>query len=171
MLQRTLSLGKVAIVAILAFGAGVAVTAGVTTMNDGAGAVADTGAVTAGRSLTPVATGVDPGATTCVEDAGPAAGETRNEDYLLEVMWSERCQAAWGRITRYDNRSSGNSVHIEIAPRSEEQDSQRQESDVADVQSAYTPLIVRTDGDTRICAQGSVTLDGVTIDMGDPLCT
>lgn len=170
-LRRTVSLRTAALLAIVAFGAGITVTAGVTAFNDRAGAVADTGATPGGRSLAPVTTGVDPAATSCVDDAGPAAGETRNQDYLLEVMWSERCQAAWGRITRYDNRSSGNSVHIEIAPRGDDQDSQRQESDVADVQGAYTALIVRTDGATRICAQGSVTLDGVTIDMGDPLCT
>ncbi|PPF34388.1 hypothetical protein C5C10_09305 [Rathayibacter sp. AY1A3] len=170
-LRRTLSMGTAALLMVFAFGAGIAATVAVTTLNDGAGTVVDTGVTTNGRSLIPVATGVDPAATSCIDDAETAAGETRNEDYFLEVMWSERCQAAWGRLTRYDNQSSGNSVHVEIAPRNEDQDSQRQEADVADVQGAYTHLIVRTNGDTRLCAQGSVTLDGVTIDMGDPLCT
>ncbi|WP_082481707.1 helix-turn-helix domain-containing protein [Rathayibacter sp. Leaf299] len=168
--RRMVSLRAAAALAVVAFGAGIAVTTGFIILTPQA---ADEVAATPSADASSVAirTGVDPAATSCVDDAEPAAAETRSESYLLEVMWSESCQAAWGRVTRYDNQSSNNAVHVEIAPQGTDSDGQRQEATVSDVQGAYTALIVRTDGDTRLCARGSVTLETQTIDLGDPLCT
>ncbi|PPF11410.1 hypothetical protein C5C36_14110 [Rathayibacter sp. AY1G1] len=169
--QHALTLRGAVVLAVVAFGAGAAVATGITALVDRPEAVAATEPDPGSPSMLPVENGVDPAATSCLDDARPAASETRNESVLLEVMWSDRCQAAWGRITRYDNQSFNNSVHIEIYPQSADRDNHRQESTVEGVQSAYTALIVRSDADTRICAHGNITLNGDTIDVGDALCT
>lgn len=169
--QRALTLRGAVVLAVVAFGVGAAVATGISALADRPEAVAATEPEPGSPSVLPVENGVDPAATSCLDDARPAASETRIESVLLEVMWSDRCQAAWGRITRYDNQSFNNSVHIEIYPQSADRNNHRQESTVEGVQSAYTALVVRTDPNTRICAHGSITLDGDTIDVGNALCT
>ncbi|MCJ1708863.1 YjfA family protein [Microbacterium sp. VKM Ac-2923] len=168
--RRLIPLRAAAIAAAGAFGAGIIGTVGVVALLDGAQSSPSAAASPADPTLSAVTTGVDPATTPCIEDAEPAAAETRNESYLLEVIWSENCDAAWGRVTRYDNRSSGNSVHVEISPRDGDEGHQKQQATIGDVQGAYTALIIRADGNTRLCARGSVTVDGATIDLGDPLC-
>ena len=113
-----------------------------------------------------VETGEDPALTACVDDARVATGDTRADNSLLEIVWSDKCQAGWGRITRYDGLYQGNTVTIAIYP----QTADRQEATEHDVQGAYTTLVVRPSRDTLLCAEGSFTVDGKRIDLGDPLC-
>lgn len=117
-----------------------------------------------------VATGEDPALTACVEDARVATGDTRADNSLLEIVWSDKCQAGWGRITRYDGLGQGNTVSIAIYPETAPNGPDRQEATEHDVQGAYTTLVVRPSPDTLLCADGSFTVDGKRIDLGDPLC-
>lgn len=117
-----------------------------------------------------VENGVDPAQTPCVEDARVATGDTRADNSLLEIVWSDDCQAGWGRITRYDGLAHGNTVTIAIYPQTSPDGPDRQEATEHDVQGAYTFLVVRPSPDTLLCAEGSFTVDGKRIDLGDPLC-
>lgn len=117
-----------------------------------------------------VTTGEDPAATACVDDARVATGDTRADNSLLEIIWSDKCQAGWGRITRYDGLYDGNTVTIAIYPETAPDGPDRQEATEHDVQGAYTTLVVRPSADTLLCAEGSFTVDGKRIDLGDPLC-
>lgn len=121
-------------------------------------------------ALVEVQNGEDPALTQCVEDAAVATGDTRADNSLLEIVWSDACQAGWGRITRYDGLSYGNTVTIAIYPRTAPDGPARQEATEHDVQGAYTTLVVRPTPDTLLCAEGSYTVDGKRIDLGDPLC-
>nr|WP_254700912.1 DUF2690 domain-containing protein [Curtobacterium pusillum] len=128
-----------------------------------------TTSTTNGSKIT-VANGTDPADTACVDDAKVVASEARSHDIQLQIIYSAACHAAWSRITRYDDRSSGNtvttSIYRQIAPKAGD----RQTTTEADAQSAYTTLIVRPSAETRLCADGAITIDGATIDVGDPLC-
>jgi hypothetical protein len=117
-----------------------------------------------------VTTGEDPAQTQCVDDARVATGDTRADNSLLEIVWSDKCQAGWGRITRYDGLYEGNTVTIAIYPETSPTGPDRQEATEHDVQGAYTTLVVRPSSDTLLCAEGSFTVDGKRIDLGDPLC-
>ncbi|MBW0252595.1 DUF2690 domain-containing protein [Cellulomonas sp. PS-H5] len=117
-----------------------------------------------------VENGTDPATTPCVDDAAVVASETRERDTQLQLIYSEACHAAWARITRYDDASAGNtvsaSVYRQIAPDADD----RQDTTEPDAQSAYTTLIVRQTPQTRLCASGSITVDGESLDLGAPVC-
>ncbi|MCK6068129.1 MULTISPECIES: DUF2690 domain-containing protein [Microbacterium] len=117
-----------------------------------------------------VASGEDPALTECLDDARVVSGDTRADNSLLEVVWSDKCQAGWGRITRYDGLAMGNTVTIAIYPQTAPHGPDRQEATEHDVQGAYTALVVRPSPETLLCAEGSLTIDGTRIDLGDPLC-
>lgn len=117
-----------------------------------------------------VSNGEDPAATSCVDDARVASGDTRADNSLLEIVWSDKCQAGWGRVTRYDGLGAGNTVTIAIYPQTAPTGPDRQEATEHDVQGAYTTLVVRPSPDTLLCAEGSLTVDGKRIDLGDELC-
>jgi hypothetical protein len=129
--------------------------------------------VEAGVNVAPqiaVTTGEDPALTPCVDDAEVATGDTRADNSLLEIVWSNKCYAGWGRLTRYDGLGEGNTVTIAIYPQTAPDGPDRQEATEHDVQGAYTTLVVRPTPDTLLCAEGSFTVDGERIDLGDPLC-
>jgi hypothetical protein len=117
-----------------------------------------------------VQTGEDPALTECVDDARVATGDTRADNSLLEIVWSDKCQAGWGRITRYDGLYQGNTVTIAIYPQTAPDGPDRQEATEHDVQGAYTTLVVRPSSDTLLCAEGSFTVAGKRVDLGEPLC-
>lgn len=114
--------------------------------------------------------GVDPALSPCVNDAEVATAETREEHYLLEIIWSNKCYAGWGRLTRYDEKVSGNSVTVSIYPETAALGPDRQSATEPNVQGAYTTLVIRPTVKTRLCAVGTVTSDGASIDLGEPLC-
>lgn len=117
-----------------------------------------------------VETGANPALTECVDDARVATSDTRTDNSLLEIVWSDACQAGWGRVTRYDGLANGNAVTIAIYPQTSPTGPDRQEATEHDVQGAYTMLVVRPSPDTLLCAEGSFTIDGKRIDLGDPIC-
>ncbi|MGN8025488.1 DUF2690 domain-containing protein [Microbacterium sp. 22242] len=118
-----------------------------------------------------VTNGVDPAQTPCVNDAKVVAAENRPDNTKLEIIWSNKCYAGWGRVTRYDGKAEGNSVTIAIYPETAPYGPDRQSATEPGVQSAYTTLVVRPSPQTRLCAVGSMTLDGQSIDLGSPICT
>lgn len=154
-----------ALLATGTFLAGVAASAVTTTL-----VVSNATAASPNSPQITVSNGVDPAATACVEDARVATGDTRADNSLLEIVWSDKCQAGWGRITRYDGLGQGNTVTIAIYPETAPDGPDRQEATEHDVQGAYTTLVVRPSPDTLLCAEGSFTVDGKRIDLGDPLC-
>ena len=102
-------------------------------------------------------TGEDPALTPCVDDAAVATGDTRADNSLLEIVWSDKCQAGWGRITRYDGLGNGNTVSIAIYPQTSPDGPDRQEATEHDVQGAYTTLVVRPTPDTLLSQPTGVT--------------
>ncbi|WP_120006883.1 DUF2690 domain-containing protein, partial [Nesterenkonia muleiensis] len=90
------------------------------------------------------ASGVDPMNTVCHEDSVIAASEERLDGSVqVQILWSNECSAAWGRITRWDEQSMGNSVRFIIYPQTEGPESENAQSrDAFDVQSVYTPMLI-----------------------------
>jgi transcriptional regulator with XRE-family HTH domain len=117
-----------------------------------------------------VANGTDPATTPCVDDAAVVASETRERDTQLQIVYSEACHAAWARITRYDDASAGNAVSAGIYRQIAPEAADRQDTTEPDAQSAYTTLLVRETPETRLCASGSITVDGARIDLDPPVC-
>jgi hypothetical protein len=123
------------------------------------------------RAQINVHNGVDPAMTECVNDAEVATSSPRTHNTLLEIIWSNKCYAGWARVTRYDEEISGNSMTVAIYPETAAQGPDRQSATEPNVQSAYTTLVVRPTPQTRLCTVGAITLDGESIDLGEPLCT
>jgi len=117
-----------------------------------------------------VEAGTDPATTPCVDDAKVVASVTRARDTQLQIVFSHACQAAWARVTRYDDEAAGNAVGASIFRQIAPEASDRQDTHEPDAQGAYTTLVVRPTPETRLCAVGYVTLDGERIDLGDPIC-
>ncbi|HWK76539.1 MULTISPECIES: DUF2690 domain-containing protein [unclassified Microbacterium] len=122
------------------------------------------------RAQINVHNGVDPAMTECVNDAEVATSSPRTNDTLLEIIWSNKCYAGWARVTRYDEQISGNSVTVAIYPETAAQGPDRQAATEPNVQGAYTTLVVRPTPQTRLCTVGAITVDGTSIDLGEPLC-
>lgn len=123
------------------------------------------------RAQINVSNGVDPALSPCVNDAKVAASSPRDNHTLIEIIWSNKCYAGWARVTRYDENISGNSITVSIYPETAAQGPDRQTAVEPNVQGAYTTLVVRPTPQTRLCAVGSITIDGESIDLGEPLCT
>ncbi|MDT0158204.1 DUF2690 domain-containing protein [Microbacterium sp. ARD32] len=117
-----------------------------------------------------VRNGADPALTACVNDAKVATSQMRLEHYQLEIIWSNKCYAGWGRVTRFDEKLSGNTVTVSIYPETAATGPDRQTATEPNVQGAYTTLVVRPTEGTRLCTVGSVTIDGENVDLGEPLC-
>ncbi|WP_280247619.1 DUF2690 domain-containing protein [Nocardia abscessus] len=116
-------------------------------------------------------TGDDPGKTECRHDAKVAVASTAHPMFLLEILFSHTCDAAWARITRYDNAGLGNRLTVVIYRRSDPNGPTRQEAVEPDVGSAYTTLIVRNDPTDRLCASGSASLGDRVETTPQPICT
>ncbi|WP_102509402.1 helix-turn-helix domain-containing protein [Sanguibacter massiliensis] len=117
-----------------------------------------------------VEAGTDPATTSCVDDAKVVASVTRARDTQLQIIFSTACQAAWARVTRYDDKAAGNAVGASIFRQIAPDATDRQDTHEPDAQGAYTTLVVRPTRATRLCAVGYVTLDGEKIDLGEQIC-
>lgn len=179
---RTVSRGRAALLAGVAFVAGFAVAiaaswaVGASIVQQVQAAAADAAQKAiedAGnpRAQITVLNGVDPGLSPCVNDAKVVTSEMRTNNTKLEIIWSNKCYAGWGRVTRYDDKVSGNSITVSIYPETAAQGPDRQTATEPNVQGAYTTLVVRPTPETRLCAVGAITVDGESIDLGEPLCT
>lgn len=119
----------------------------------------------------PFADGVDPMTTVCREDAIVAASEQReNGAFLVQMMYSNRCMAAWGRITRYDGNAAGDQLSMTIYPAIDMQSARNQQRDSFDVQSLYTPLMIEPDVEARVCGLAAATVNGTPVELGPALC-
>jgi hypothetical protein len=118
-----------------------------------------------------VMTGDNPLKTSCLADARVATSTNANPEYLLEILFSAECSAAWARITRKDDRALGNHVEVVIYRRSDPDGTTRQPAVEPDVKSAFTTLIVRSDPTDRLCATGAVITDGTRSAAVDAICT
>jgi hypothetical protein len=123
------------------------------------------------RAQIVVRTGVDPAMTPCVNDAKVVASEDRTNDTRIQIVWSNKCYAGWARIARYDGKADGNEVKISIYPETAPNGPDRQDATEPGVQGAYTTLVVRPSPQTRLCAVGSITVDGQEISLGKPICS
>lgn len=127
-------------------------------------------AATTETSYLPYADGVDPMQTTCRDDAVLAGGDKfLDGQALIEMMYSNKCMAVWGRVTRYDGQGSGNTLSVRIYPRNDPQSSRSQERTDADVQSLYTTLMIEPDVNARVCGVATVTVGGVAT-SSKPVC-
>ncbi|WP_053383734.1 DUF2690 domain-containing protein [Leucobacter celer] len=117
------------------------------------------------------ANGVDPMRTACKEDAVIAASEARLENQVhVQLLYSNDCMAVWGRVTRYDNKTEGNTMTMRIWPMDDPTSERAQSRTDINLQSLYTPMIIEPDVAARICGQATITVDGRTEDLGPKLC-
>lgn len=118
-----------------------------------------------------VASGQDPADTECIDDAKVAASKTHDDNYFLEILYSDRCDAAWARVTRSDGLATGNMIVVRLYPQNSPDSVEAQTATEYDVQSAYTTLIVRPTPKTLLCADGFVSINGRHVSLGEPICT
>jgi plasmid maintenance system antidote protein VapI len=117
------------------------------------------------------ADGVDPMQTICREDAVVAASEERLDgDVLVQMMYSNKCMAVWGRVTRYDGEAAGNSLSMLIYPAVDLESDRNQERSAVDVQSIYTTLMIEPNVEARVCGIATVSQHGDPIELGPPMC-
>ena len=75
------------------------------------------------------------------------------------------------KIERDDTLGKGNTIRLTLYRRDDPTSPATQTADDPDVQSAYTPMIVRRDPTDRICVTGSITTTGTdTIEAQQPIC-
>ncbi|GAB2559501.1 DUF2690 domain-containing protein [Leucobacter ruminantium] len=117
------------------------------------------------------ANGVDPMRTKCKDDAVIAASEARLDNQVhVQLLYSNDCLAVWGRVTRYDGKTDGNTMTMRIWPMDDPDSERNQSRTDINLQSLYTPMIIEPDVSARICGQATVTVDGRTEDLGPKLC-
>lgn len=118
---------------------------------------------------TAVVTGDDPWAQpACQADAVRKGFGTRADHYLVEVFWSQTCNAAWGQVSRFDGFRVGNrmtaSTYLAYQPASS------LTVTALDVQVVHTPLLVPPSPMQEICVVGSVQVGSDDIDLAPPVC-
>ncbi|MFD1202207.1 DUF2690 domain-containing protein [Leucobacter albus] len=153
--------------ALIAAGAALvaALITGVAMSSLGAGPTAEA------RHLTKAANGVDPMLTSCRDDAVIAASEARLDNLVhVQLMYSNDCMAVWGRVTRYDDKTDGNTMTMKVWPLDDPQSERAQSRTDVGLQSLYTPMIIEPDTAARICGQATIMVDGKTEDLGPKLC-
>jgi hypothetical protein len=114
-------------------------------------------------------TGEDPERAGCTKDAQPVAlARQPHGGTLLELIWSEACQANWGRITRDDDDLAGSAMTVEITGHFK--DAPNPQIATADEQQIVnTPLMI-VDPEDKVCVTGSWTVGGRTIESTEPAC-
>lgn len=128
-------------------------------------------APTPSTSYEAYADGVDPMLTECREDAVLAGGdEFLDGKVLVEMMYSNKCMAVWGRVTRYDGQGSGNTITMRIYPRKDPESTRSQSRTDSDVQSLYTPLLIEPDVEARVCGVATVTVGDQSFVQPNPVC-
>lgn len=123
------------------------------------------------RHLTEPANGIDPMLTECRDDAVIAASEARLDNTVhVQLMYSNDCMAVWGRVTRYDNQTEGNTMSMRVWPLDDPQSERAQTRTDIGLQSLYTPMIIEPDTAARVCGQATITVDGETQNLGPEMC-
>lgn len=153
--------GAIAVTAALV----AAVLTGVTMASMGAGPNTES------RHLTTAANGVDPMLTSCRDDAVIAASEARLDNLVhVQLMYSNECMAVWGRVTRYDDQTDGNTMTMRVWPLDDPQSDRAQSRTDVGLQSLYTPMIIEPDTAARICGLATIMVDGKLEELGPQLC-
>ena len=130
------------------------------------------GPTATGSSGESVQTGTDPiSEDTCRQDAQIAASTRQNPEFLMKIIFSPTCNAAWGKVERTDTLGHGNTITITTYRSDDPGGPATQRAHEPDVQSAFTNMIVRRDPTDRICVTASITIAGRTITSSAPLCT
>ncbi|MHA3725257.1 DUF2690 domain-containing protein [Leucobacter sp. HY1910] len=124
-----------------------------------------------GRHLSEPANGIDPMLTSCRDDAVIAASEARLDNQVhVQLMYSNDCMAVWGRVTRYDGETDGNTMSMRVWPLDDPQSTRAQSRTDIGLQSLYTPMIIEPDTAARICGLATIMVDGKTEELGPQLC-
>lgn len=108
--------------------------------------------------------------TSCVDDGVVIASETRKRETQFQVLLSYRCDAVWARVLRYDGKSYGNEITVEIYPKGQPESDTAQDITARDSGTAITTMIVQDSVTDEFCAMASMTLGAERIDLGDPIC-
>ncbi|UOQ58365.1 DUF2690 domain-containing protein [Leucobacter allii] len=125
-----------------------------------------------GRSaVLDAADGVDPRRTVCTDDAEILASELRADDEVqVQILYSPSCMSAWGRVTRYDGKSAGNSLSFKLYPAADLESARAQEQTAYDVQSVSTAMIAEVDADANLCGIARFTVDREAVELAPPIC-
>jgi hypothetical protein len=169
--RRRFTLVQVGLVALIAIVLSAVVTSLIWgTFGAGTGADAGTPENAAGPYFAP-ANGVDPMRTKCKEDRVIAVDEARDNGQVhVQLLYSNNCFASWGRVTRYDGESNGNTVSMRIWIEKDPNGKRTQQRTGKNAQSVYTSMIIEPDPDVRICGQATITAEGKTLELGPPVC-
>ncbi len=117
------------------------------------------------------ANGADPMQTACRDDVVLAGGdEFLDGAVLVEMMYSTSCMAVWGRVTRFDGLSAGNTITMRIYPKTDPDSERSQSRSELDLQSVYTRMLIEPDVDARVCGIASVTVGEETFEQPNPVC-
>ncbi|MEN2740516.1 helix-turn-helix transcriptional regulator [Microbacterium sp. X-17] len=109
--------------------------------------------------------------TPCRNDARVLASERRAANAVMQIMWSDKCHAAWA--TAALPRASvdvDTTIRVRLYVEGVPDGPDTQDDTENDWETAETPILVRPDGDPRLCAVGNVSQGTTMIDLGDPLC-
>lgn len=113
--------------------------------------------------------GVDPMLTVCREDAVVAAAEKRMDgQFFVEMIYSNQCMGAWGRVTRYDEQATGNSLKMVVYPEVQMNDPRTQTREALNLQSLYTTMLIEPNVEARVCGLATVTQDDGTTHVLNP---
>lgn len=168
---RRFSLMQTAVIALAAALVAVVATSLVWGFTDWTGSESATAPANAEGPYLAAANGVDPMRTACKEDAVIAADEARLDNQVhVQLLYSNDCLAVWGRVTRYDGESDGNTMTMRIWPADAPESARNQERTGENLQSLYTPMVIEPDVEARICGVATLTAEGRTIELGPPLC-
>lgn len=117
------------------------------------------------------ADGVQPRSTACTDDATIVASDLRaDEQVQVQILYSDSCMAAWGRVTRYDGKSAGNSLSFKLYPAADIESRRAQERTAYDVQSISTPMLAEVTEPRNVCGIARYTADGDAVELSPPVC-
>lgn len=115
-------------------------------------------------------TGDDPMTSGCIGDALLANTATIEGLYRLDLFWSTKCLANWGRITRLDGKEFGNRIAVTVYG-SYQQPPPAQDANGRDIKDVYTPiLVVGDDPTTTACVTGTIWVGAADTPANEPIC-
>lgn len=116
------------------------------------------------------ATGSNVLGTPCTKDGIVVASERRAKGTQVEIVFSHDCQAMWGRVLRNDGRAFGNGMEAVFYPKGDPESELAQRVEVQDTSTALTAMVIQDETRQQFCVEASLTIDGIPLDLGDPLC-
>ncbi len=115
-------------------------------------------------------TGDDSMTSGCSGDAPWANTATVAELYRLDLFWSTKCLANWGRIRRLDGKEFGDRLAATVYG-SYQQPPPAQHAEGRDVKDIYTPIIVVGDDPTATaCVTGTIWVGAADKSVKEPIC-